>query len=309
MEIFALLGFIFAGYSVIANDSLQTLGTWISSNKSVKWYYQWIYASVILAGVIFYGHFSGDISYGRLERIPFETVQWYHVLAPLSLVLLTRIGIPVSTSFLVLSVFASSVVLEKMLMKSFMGYGVAAVFAYVVWLLVSKLVDEKSQPNPKYDKAWRVGQWMATGWLWTTWLQHDHANIAVFLPREHSLLVTSLIVVFYVSVLGWVFREGGGKIQKLIQSKSSTKFVRSATIIDLVYAFTLYFFKELNNIPMSTTFVFVGLLAGRELGIYTSLLKPNNIKKVFPMIGKDFLKLLLGIGISLLLVLFIQSFK
>ena len=52
MEIFALLGFIFAGYSVIANDSLQTLGTWISSNKSVKWYYQWIYASVILAGLL-----------------------------------------------------------------------------------------------------------------------------------------------------------------------------------------------------------------------------------------------------------------
>lgn len=309
MEIFALLGFLFAGYSVIANDSLQTLGTWISSNKSVKWYYQWIFASVILAGVIFYGHFTGDVSYGRLERIPFETVQWYHVLAPLSLVLLTRIGIPVSTSFLVLSVFASSVVLEKMLMKSFMGYGVAAVFAYVVWLLVSKLVDEKSKPNPKWDRWWRVGQWIATGWLWTTWLQHDHANIAVFLPREHSLLGTSLIVVFYVSVLGWVFREGGGKIQKLIQSKSNTKFVRSATIIDLVYAFTLYFFKELNNIPMSTTFVFVGLLAGRELGIYASLLKPNNIKKVFPMIGKDFLKLLLGIGISLLLVLFIQSLK
>jgi len=309
MEIFALLGFIFAGYSVIANDSLQTLGTWISSNKSVKWYYQWTFASVILAGVIFYGHFSGDVSYGRLERIPFETVEWYHVLAPLSLVLLTRIGIPVSTSFLVLSVFASSVVLEKMLMKSFMGYGVAAVFAYVVWLLVSKLVDEKSKPNPKWDRWWRVGQWFATGWLWTTWLQHDHANIAVFLPREHSLLWTTLIVVFYVSVLGWVFREGGGKIQKLIQSKSSTKFVRSATIIDLVYAFTLYFFKELNDIPMSTTFVFVGLLAGRELGIYTSLLKPNNMKKVFPMIGKDFLKLLLGIGISLLLVLFIQSLK
>lgn len=309
MEIFALLCFIFAGYSVIANDSLQTLGTWISSNKSVKWYYQWTFASVILAGVIFYGHFSGDVSYGRLERIPFETVEWYHVLAPLSLVLLTRIGIPVSTSFLVLSVFASSVVLEKMLMKSFMGYGVAAVFAYVVWLLVSKLVDEKSKPNPKWDRWWRVGQWFATGWLWTTWLQHDHANIAVFLLREHSLLGTTLIVVFYVSVLGWVFREGGGKIQKLIQSKSSTKFVRSATIIDLVYAFTLYFFKELNDIPMSTTFVFVGLLAGRELGIYTSLLKPNNMKKVFPMIGKDFLKLLLGIGISLLLVLFIQSLK
>ena len=87
MEIFTLLGF-FSGYSVIIKFKTNT--SWISSNKSVKWYYQWI-RSVIL-GVIFYGHFTGDVSYGRLERIPFETVQWYHV--PLSLVLLTRIGIP-----------------------------------------------------------------------------------------------------------------------------------------------------------------------------------------------------------------------
>ena len=150
---------------------------------------------------------------------------------------------------------------------------------------------------------------MATGWLWITWLQHDHANIAVFLPREHTLLGTTLVVLFYVGVLGWVFREGGGKIQKVVQNKTNTQQVRSATIIDLIYAFTLYFFKELNNIPMSTTFVFVGLLAGRELGIQTWLLKPRNLKEVLPMVGKDFLKLLLGIGVSLAIVLFIQYIK
>lgn len=308
LQLFGLIGFLFAGYAVIANDSLQTLGTWINSNREVKWYYQWIFASTILAGVIFYGHFTGDVSYGRLDKIPFQTVEWYHVMAPLALLFLTRIGIPVSTSFLVLSVFASSFVLEKMLIKSFMGYGVAAIFAYIVWLAVSKLTEVKL-PNASTDKLWRVGQWMATGWLWTTWLQHDHANIAVFLPREHSLLGTTLIVLFYVGVLGWVFREGGGKIQKVVQNKTNTQQVRSATIIDLIYAFTLYFFKELNNIPMSTTFVFVGLLAGRELGIQTWLLKPRNLKEVLPMVGKDFLKLLLGIGVSLAIVLFIQYIK
>ena len=306
MELLALLGFVLAGYSVIANDSLQTLGTWIGSNKSVKWYYQWMFASVILAGVIFYGHYSGDVSYGRLDKIPYQPIEWYHILAPLSLMALTRFGIPVSTSFLVLSVFASSVVMESMLMKSFMGYAVAAVFAYLVWLVVSKFINEKSKPNKKWDKWWRIAQWGSTGFLWIQWLQHDHANIAVFLPREHSLLGTSLIVLFYVLVLGWVFREGGGKIQKMINDKSSTKFVRSATIIDLVYAFVLFFFKELNNIPMSTTFVFVGLLAGRELGIHSSLTKTKNLKKVFPMIGWDFLKLLLGIGVSVVIVLAIQ---
>lgn len=308
LQLFGLIGFLFAGYAVIANDSLQTLGTWINSNREVKWYYQWIFASTILAGVIFYGHFTGDVSYGRLDKIPFQTVEWYHVMAPLALLFLTRIGIPVSTSFLVLSVFASSFVLEKMLIKSFMGYGVAAVFAYIVWLAVSKFTELKI-PNASTNKLWRVGQWIATGWLWTTWLQHDHANIAVFLPREHSLLGTTLIVLFYVGVLGWVFREGGGKIQKVVQNKTNTQQVRSATIIDLIYAFTLYFFKELNNIPMSTTFVFVGLLAGRELGIQTWLLKPKNLKQVLPMVGRDFLKLLLGIAISLAIVLFIQQIK
>ena len=308
LQLFGLIGFLFAGYAVIANDSLQTLGTWINSTREVKWYYQWIFASTILAGVIFYGHFTGDVSYGRLDKIPFQTVEWDHILAPLALLFLTRIGIPVSTSFLVLSVFASSFVLEKMLIKSFMGYGVAAIFAYIVWLAVSKFTEVKL-PNASTDKLWRVGQWMATGWLWITWLQHDHANIAVFLPREHTLLGTTLVVLFYVGVLGWVFREGGGKIQKVVQNKTNTQQVRSATIIDLIYAFTLYFFKELNNIPMSTTFVFVGLLAGRELGIQTWLLKPRNLKEVLPMVGKDFLKLLLGIGVSLAIVLFIQYIK
>ena len=308
LQLFGLIGFLFAGYAVIANDSLQTLGTWINSNRDVKWYYQWLFASIILTGVIYYGHFTGDVSYGRLDKIPFQTVEWYHILAPLALLFLTRLGIPVSTSFLVLSVFASSFVLEKMLIKSFMGYGVAAIFAYIVWLAVSKFTEIKL-PNASTDKLWRVGQWMATGWLWITWLQHDHANIAVFLPREHTLLGTTLVVLFYVGVLGWVFREGGGKIQKVVQNKTNTQQVRSATIIDLIYAFTLYFFKELNNIPMSTTFVFVGLLAGRELGIQTWLLKPRNLKEVLPMVGKDFLKLLLGIGVSLAIVLFIQYIK
>ena len=50
-----------------------------------------------------------------LTRIPYQEIQWYHAVAPGILLLLTRIGIPVSTNFLVLSAFASTVVLEKML--------------------------------------------------------------------------------------------------------------------------------------------------------------------------------------------------
>ena len=60
--------------------------------------------------------YDGDISYGRLTRIPYQEIQWYHV-APAILLLLTRTGIPVSTTFLVLSAFASTVVLENVVKK------------------------------------------------------------------------------------------------------------------------------------------------------------------------------------------------
>ena len=56
---------------------------------------------------------AGDISYGRLTRIPFQEIQWYHAVAPGILLVLTRVGIPVSTTFLVLSAFASTVVLRE----------------------------------------------------------------------------------------------------------------------------------------------------------------------------------------------------
>ena len=186
-----MVGFALAGYSVIANDSVQTLGTWIASNREkFKWYTMWAAASAVMIGTMVYGWYAydGDISYGRLTKIPFQEVQWYHAMAPLALVALTRKGIPVSTSFLVLSAFASTFVLEKMLLKSVVGYGLAAIVAYTLWFVVSSFFDESKDIKEENKKYWRIGQWFTTGFLWFTWLSHDVANIAVFLPRQLSVV-------------------------------------------------------------------------------------------------------------------------
>jgi phosphate/sulfate permease len=105
--------------------------------------------------------------------------------------------------------------------------------------------------------------------------------------------------------LAQLFRSNGGKIQEIVLSKSGTRFVRSATIIDFVYAMILWYFKTYNDIPMSTTWVFVGLLCGRELAVYRHF-KPNKgIKIIFPMLVSDFLKMIVGLALSVLLVWFI----
>ena len=53
---------------------------------------------------------------------------------------------------------------------------------------------------------------------------------------------------------------------------------------------------------MSTTWVFVGLLCGRELAI-SSMNKDYKLRYVFPIIGKDFLKMIFGLSVSVGIVL------
>jgi len=308
--LYAFIGFMLAAYAVIANDSVQTLGTFIASNIRVfKWYWLWLAASVVLAFTLVYGwHINdGDISYGRLAKIPPVQIEWYHAAAPAVLVLLTRIGIPVSTTFLVLSVFASTFVLEKMLVKSVVGYGLAAIVAYVLWMVLAHFINEKFNTVKQGTRVyWRVAQWLSTGFLWFSWLSHDMANIAVFLPRElpfEYLIGAITILVFWLAV---IFYTQGGKIQKIVLEKTGSRYMRSATIIDLIYAMILWYFKELNSIPMSTTWVFVGLLTGRELAIATVHRADYKMGYVFPLIGKDFLKMMVGLIISVALVITIH---
>ena len=303
-------GFLLAAYSVIANDSIQTLGTWIASNRKVNWKIMWGYASAVLLFAVWYGWwaYDGDISYGRLNKIPFEGVEWYQALAPAVLLLLTRFGIPVSTSFLVLSAFASTLVLQKVLMKSMLGYAVAGVAAYLIWFALTRVIDEGKSIKDSHKKWWSIGQWITTGFLWWTWLSHDMANIAVFMPRQIPVEVMVIISTVFVGGLAWMLQKRGGKIQEIVIQKRNTKYVRSATWIDLFYFVILYIFKEVNDIPMSTTWVFVGLLTGRELAV-ASFRQKDEIKKVFPMVSRDFLKLMIGLAASVVIVIIVQYMR
>ena len=310
--IYTIIGFGLAGYSVIANDSIQTLGTFIASKqKWFKWYTLASAASVVMIFAITWGWYSydGDISYGRLTRIPYQEIQWYHAVAPGILLILTRIGIPVSTTFLVLSAFASTIILEKMLVKSIIGYGIAATVAYFCWVVVSKFINEKFDEvkGDKWIAFWRNSVWVTSGWLWWVWLSHDVANIAVYLPRQLDVTLLLIVITYFTALLFYIFYINGGPIQKVVLDKTGTRYARSATIINVIYASVLYYFKELNDLPMSTTWVFVGLLCGRELAIST-MNKDYKFKYVFPLIGKDFVKMIFGLSVSVAIVLAIHYF-
>ena len=303
--LFGTIGFLLAAYSVIANDSAQTLGTFISSNsKKVKWYWLWAFTSIILIGTLLSGWMANDIAFGRLNKIPLpEVFHWYHALAPVLLLGLTRYGIPVSTTLLTLSAFSSSLILEKIIMKSAMGYGVAALSAYLLWMVLHQFFNEKEKVREENKKFWMIAQWFSTGFLWHMWLSHDIANVFVYLPRNDVPLSMMLGVIWVLVIgLGRLFYNRGGKIQEIVLSKSGTRFIRSACLIDLFYALILWYFKVHSAIPMSTTWVFVGMLAGRELAVYRTFNKDKGVRVIFPMLLKDFLKIMTGLALSVAVV-------
>jgi len=303
--VFGAVGFLLAAFAVIGNDSAQTLGTFISSNKKkTDWRLMWIFTSVILGATLLYGWGQGDIAFGRLNKIPLpEQFQWYHAAAPMLLLGFTRYGVPVSTTLLTLSAFSSGLVLEKIIMKSALGYAVAALAAYFIWMVLTRFFNEMSPVKKEHKRYWTVAQWCSTGFLWHMWLSHDVANIFVYLPRDGVSLPAMLgIIGILVAGLAHLFYTEGGKIQEIVLSKSGTRFVRSACLIDLFYALVLWYFKVYNDIPMSTTWVFIGLLAGRELAVYRTFNRDKKIEVIFPMLVKDFLKIMLGLALSVAVV-------
>ena len=311
-EVAMWLVFFLASYSAIANDSIQTIGTFIASNADKKWYYLWIYMGSIFLVTVTYSwiNYGGDISYERLaskglNEAP-EQFKFLQVFAPVVLLILTRFRMPVSTSILLLSAFATQASsITSILQKSFFGYFIAFALAIIVWLLTTNLFEKYK--NSKPSKLWLPLQWISSGALWSTWIMQDMANVAVVLPRSLTLDQFLVVSSFIFFGLGLLFYLRGDRIQKIVTEKTDIIDVRAATVVDFIYACLLYYLKVISTIPISTTWVFIGLLGGRELAINIKLYSKGNYIKALKMISKDALYAGIGLAVSLALALSINE--
>ena len=250
--------------------------------------------------------YSGDVSYGRLASKGFSETpmafSFLQVAAPIFLLILTRLKMPVSTTFLILTAFSTSAKsVAKVLSKSLTGYFLAFGIAFVAWLLVSKLIEKYATGTP--HPLWRIAQWCTTGLLWSVWLMQDAANIAVYLPRQLSGLEFLGFVVPICLGLGYMLFKGGAKIQQVVDEKSRVTDVRSATLVDFIYAIILFYFKLHSQIPMSTTWVFLGLLAGREIAMSIRQTSGLSIFAAVRMSAKDSSMAAIGLVVSFLIAL------
>jgi hypothetical protein len=205
---------------------------------------------------------------------------------------------PVSTTFILLTSFAATpAAVGGVLAKSMSGYILSFLMGLIFFLIVAKASKKYFTGKAKF--GWTIAQWITSGTLWSVWLMQDAANIAVYLPRSLNTFefigFTSIVVIG----LGMLLYYKGGRIQKIVTEKSVVTDVRFATLIDLIYCVILFYFKLHSKVPMSTTWVFIGLLAGRELGMAIMKTGDKSVWNAVKLGFKDMSYALIGLIISI----------
>jgi hypothetical protein len=249
------------------------------------------------------------VSYERLISKGFEETptefQYLQVVAPVFLLILTRLRMPVSTTFLLLNCFVTKgKTLVAMVIKSMQGYALAFGLSVLLWGALGPYMKRKFEESPQ-RQVHRFQQWATTAFLWSVWLQQDLANIAVFLPRSLSGLELFGFLSFITFGLAVLLIQGGEKIQRVVDEKSNVDDTRPATVINALYAIILLVFKLQSRIPMSTTWVFIGLLTGRELSLTARGAGTNGrtFKQGLMLGARDLAFVVIGFLISLVLAI------
>jgi hypothetical protein len=309
----SLLAFGLATAAVIGNDALQTLGTFLAASRQrVPRGLQALFLCSVLCLVLLLGwsRGQGDPAWGRLDQLAEPArLTWVDLLPPLAVLGLTQAGAPVSTSFLLLTAFAPDH-LPTLLGHSLAAYGLALALGLAVYAALPGMPAEANPAEARLTSGWLVLQWLASGWLWSQWLIQDLANLYVLLPRRldaGTMAATLALLCLAVTVL--VLRDGG-PIQALLERKSHSDDPRATALLTGLYGAVLFGLGQWSRLPLSTTWAFLGLLAGRELGL---LLRGDGRQatsmpaSVAADLGTDLLRASLGLVVAVAVALLVAA--
>lgn len=95
------LGFVLVVLACTANDSLQTLGTFLVSNRGrTPLWLQVLWICLATAAILMFGwiRYHGDPAWDRLGSFPPpEAFSWFYLIPPLTIAALTWWGAPIGT--------------------------------------------------------------------------------------------------------------------------------------------------------------------------------------------------------------------
>lgn len=309
-NIFSWLIVAFTTYNIMFNNSIQTIGLFIASNGDKKTIPNLIFFSSIFVLSILVSWFltSKEVHYHLLDSINYEEdyINVLFIFLPILLYFFTKKRIPVSATFLVIPLFANKNTIESMINKTSVSYFLSLITSLVVYnLLYKKYKNVISNEKENTSKTWLMAEYVSTGVLWFSWLTVSLCNFVVFLPREFLIYDLLLLSIIGIITIYCILVSNGGEIQKIITQKSDVKNIKTAVIFNTLFSFMLLFIQHINNVPITSTWMFLGVLAGREIAISLNTFHLNGAlkyKNCLLKIWRDLSSAILGIILSLIFV-------
>ena len=288
--------------NIFLNESIQALGIFLNSNKknySIK--NCLIFSFTFVVFVFFTWLFCNHIiDYGKLDVIPYANdFNKIYLLIPITLITMTYYKIPISTTFLVLLIFGSNKTDELILIKTFCGY----FLSFLTMFLITKFILKYEKFILKLDNNIIFYlQYISTLLLWIFWITQNIGNSFVYVPKKINIYELFLFIIVSLIFISYLFTNKSEELKTIVLNKKNIESPILNILINNCFIFIIIYLKKVNNIPIATNFIFIGLLAGREFS-FINFSKRKELINTTKIVLKDFFSSVIGILISLFLML------
>lgn len=292
-------------YNVIKNSFIQMLGTFISSNKKMNRLNLFLYLALVfvLNIAVAWKTRGGEIHRGLLDEVAYQkSLSPYVLLVPVLLNLFTTFSIPISATFLTIPLFSHENSIISNLTRAFSGYFIAFCTSFGLWTVIYGKYKKFLKNGENYN-LWRATQYLSVGMLWYAWLSTSMSSCLVFLPRVFDRRSLWLFLMVGVLLLAIILCDGiNRKMEEIVEEKSDTKNLRSSVIFNLAQSLLLLLFKFNGHVHVATSWLFLGMLDGRELAITNIKATPMSgysYRLCMQKITRDLTRAIVGIMVSL----------
>ncbi|MEJ2363958.1 MAG: inorganic phosphate transporter [Deltaproteobacteria bacterium] len=264
----SLLGGIFLGWSLGANDAANVFGTAVSSRMVKFWAAAILAATFVLAGALLEGQ-SGIETLQNLTSFTYDQAIVASVAAAVTVTLMTLLGLPVSTSQAVVGAILGVGLLNRQL--NFAGLGKVVVcwlgtpvggivLAIIVYKLLAAIANSMNLNIFQSDILLRLCLILAGSYGAYALGANNVANVTAVFVGAGMLSLSAAVLIGGLSIALGVLTFSRGVMETV-----GKKVVRldpfSALVVVLAEAITVHIYA-LIGVPVSTSQAVIGAVLG-----------------------------------------------
>ena len=265
---FSLLGGIFLGWSLGANDASNVFGSAVASRMLKFWTAAVLASLFVLLGALLQGQAGIDTLKG-LTQLTLQTAVVSSIAAAITVTIMTILGLPVSTSQSVVGAILGIGILKKQLNVMGLGKVVACwvgtpiggiVIAAIVYRILAFVYNRLKTNLVQSDKLLRLSLIAAGSYGAYSLGANNVANVTAVFVGAGQLSVFSATLIGGLSICFGILT-----FSRRVMETVGKKLVRldafSALVVMLAEAMTVHFYTFV-GVPVSTSQAVIGAVLG-----------------------------------------------